>query len=199
MALPATKTSCHGLVHGGSGPGWVVQPGLSGAARSSECEAISTYHLRAGYCPIFPGFKLSGNDMTRRGKPRCEFVVREKIGWGAEATVWLVQDAQGKYFVLKALRGAIEHIDTGEFEIMNELGRLSAAFLHEPEGVVEKYLCLVMPPLGDRLYAVSPVASSAPSIATFIRTPWDQLLDLHDRGICHGGKQEYHPIILRKY
>ena len=178
MVFPVSRGVYLPISKGKTGPGWVVQPDLCSSAKYGLCEPIINYYPGGGLCAIIPGIRLSGGDLLRWGNPHCEFLIREKVGWGAYSTVWLAQDAQGRHFVLKALRSESSSVHNQEFKIMKDLARLTAAFLHEPENSQEQYLCLVMPPLGNSLYTTpDPVARSVESITTLIRTLWDQVRD----------------------
>lgn len=75
--------------------------------------------------------------------------------------------------------------------ILKKLGKLQVAFFHthQPNGF--RYLCLGTEPLGStlsyRLDAEVPFPSSLKSVTSFLSVMMGRIVDLHERGICHGG------------
>lgn len=166
-----------------TGTGWTAGVGLG-----ISCEPLEHHFPNGGLCPIIPGSELSGPDLVRWGNPLCRFKVVHKLGWGADSTVWVVQDEKGTYFVLKALMARNSAADNEELRLMKKLDRLCAAFLYTHPQTNEAYLCLVMRPMGMALGYFGLLPCTVESIAAFIRTLWDQVRGFHGRGICHGGK-----------
>lgn len=95
-----------------------------------------------------------------------------------------------RLFALKILRTELsshaEH--NAEVATLSSIGKLRAAFIHRsPAGSV--HLCIAMPLVGSCLeLQQAPIATSVESFTTFITSLTRKLLDLHKRGIAHGGK-----------
>lgn len=86
--------------------------------------------------------------------------------------------------------------------ILNKLGKLEYAFFHTHKPTEREFLCLVTKPRGctlrGRVNAYIDVPLDVPSITAFVVTLVTKLLDMHDKGIQHGG-EFFSFRLLRKY
>lgn len=101
---------------------------------------------------------------------------------------------------MKILRSSISvDADDTELKVMRKLGKLYSAFMYTSPRTHERHLCLAMEPLGmdqEGLTGVNenkrrPLAMDKKSIAAYIKAVVNDVLELHSRNICHGGKS--HP------
>lgn len=195
--------------HQDPGYGWFPE-----AVDGMGCESILAYS-HGELFPIVHDDILRGVDLLQQQKTTCSFRIIGKLGCGSYSTVWLGRDLfvpirifslssviltnscddalrnSDRYLALKVLEREESTVHNSEMRILRKLGKLQVAFFHTHPQSGFRYLCLGLKPLGSSLSnrddARIPYPSSLMEITSFMKVLIGKVIELHRKGICHGG------------